>query len=82
SGVPAPPASAFVGEIGLTGVVRPAPGMAARLSAARAVGMRIVFVPEGTEPADGLRSVQVRHVMQALTWAAARAGGWTVARSP
>jgi DNA repair protein RadA/Sms len=82
SGVPAPPASAFVGEIGLTGVVRPAPGMAARLSAARAAGLRTVFVPEGTEPADGLRSVQVRHVTQALTWAAARAGTWTVARTP
>jgi DNA repair protein RadA/Sms len=40
AGVPAPSASAFVGEIGLTGVVRPAPGMAARLSAARAAGVR------------------------------------------
>ena len=40
AGVPAPSASAFVGEIGLTGVVRPAPGMAARLSAARAAGLR------------------------------------------
>jgi beta-phosphoglucomutase-like phosphatase (HAD superfamily) len=56
--------------------------MAARLSAARAAGLRTVFVPEGTEPADGLRSVQVRHVMHALTWAAAGAGAWTVARPP
>jgi DNA repair protein RadA/Sms len=72
AGVPAPSASAFVGEIGLTGVVRPAPGMAARLSAARAAGLRTVFVPEGTEAVEGLRPVRVRHVMQALTWAAAR----------
>jgi len=43
SGVPAPSASAFVGEIGLTGVVRAAPGMAARFSAARAAGLRTVF---------------------------------------
>jgi DNA repair protein RadA/Sms len=75
AGVPAPSASAFVGEIGLTGVVRPAPGMAARLSAARAAGLRTVFVPEGTEAVDGLRPVRVRHVMQALTWAAARPAG-------
>jgi DNA repair protein RadA/Sms len=77
AGVPAPPASAFVGEIGLTGVLRAAPGMAARISAARAAGLRTVFVPEGTEPAGALRSVPVRHVMQALTWAAARPGGRT-----
>jgi magnesium chelatase family protein len=73
--VPAPSASAFVGEIGLTGVVRPTPGMAARLSAARAAGLRTVFVPEGTKAVDGLRPVRVRHVMQALTWAAARPAG-------
>ena len=70
--VPAPTASAFVGEIGLTGVVRPAPGMGARLSAARAAGLHTVFVPEGAKGLEGLRPVPVRHVMQALTWAAAR----------
>jgi len=69
--VPAPTASAFVGEIGLTGVVRPAPGMGARLSAARAAGLHTVFVPEGAKGLEGLRPVPVRHVMQALTWAAA-----------
>ena len=73
---------AVVGEIGLTGVVRAAPGMAARISAARAAGLRTVFVPEGTEPADALQSVPVRHVMQALTWAAARHGGRTDAVRP
>jgi DNA repair protein RadA/Sms len=82
AGVPAPSASAFVGEIGLTGVVRPAPGMAARLSAARAASLRTVFVPEGTEPANALRLVPVRHVMQALTWAAARPGARTDDRPP
>jgi DNA repair protein RadA/Sms len=70
--VPVPVASAFVGEIGLTGVVRPAPGMGARLSAAKAAGLRTVFVPEGAQGLEGLRLVPVRHVMQALTWAAAR----------
>jgi DNA repair protein RadA/Sms len=82
AGVPAPSASAFVGEIGLTGVVRPAPGMAARLSAARAAGLRTAFVPEGTEPANALRLVPVRHVMQALTWAAARPEARTDDRPP
>jgi DNA repair protein RadA/Sms len=82
TGVPAPSASAFVGEIGLTGVVRAAPGMAVRLSAARAAGLRTVFVPEGTEPADALRSIPVRHVMHALTWAAARPGERTDAGRP
>jgi DNA repair protein RadA/Sms len=82
AGVPAPSSSGFVGEIGLTGVVRPAPGMAARLSAARAAGLRTVFVPEGTEGVDGLRPVPVRHVMQALTWAVLRSGGRIDDRSP
>jgi DNA repair protein RadA/Sms len=70
--VPAPTASAFVGEIGLTGVVRPVPGMGARLSAARAAGLHTVFVPEGAQGLEGLSPVPVRHVMQALTWAAAK----------
>ena len=74
SGAPPPPASAFVGEVGLTGLVRPAPAMAARLSAARAAGVRMVFAPAGTEPPEGIRHVPVRHVKEALTWAAARAG--------
>jgi hypothetical protein len=56
--------------------------MAARLSAARAAGLRTVFVPEGTEGVDGLRPVPVRHLMQALTWAALRSGGRIDDRSP
>jgi DNA repair protein RadA/Sms len=72
SRVPPPSASGFVGEIALTGLVRPAPGMIARLSAAKAAGLRTVFVPEGADEVDGLRTVPVRHVMEALTWAAIR----------
>ena len=70
SGVPAPSASAFVGEVGLTGTVRPAPAMAARLSAAEAAGLRTVFVPEPVPGSNGVRQVPVRHVLQALEWAA------------
>jgi DNA repair protein RadA/Sms len=71
AGAPPPPASAFVGEVGLTGVVRPGGAMAQRLSAARAAGLRTVFAPAGVPAADGLRIVTVRHVKDALTWAAA-----------
>jgi DNA repair protein RadA/Sms len=74
SGAPPPPGSAFVGEIGLTGLVRRAPAMAARLSAARAAGIRTVFAPAGVEVTGELRHVPVHHVRQALTWAA-RTGG-------
>jgi len=74
SGAPPPPASAFVGEVGLTGLVRAVPGMGARLSAARAAGVRTVFAPAGAEVSDGIRHVPVHHVTQALTWAATRVG--------
>src|SRR5262245_15531452 len=70
SGVPAPAASAFVGEIGLTGTIRPAPAMAARLSAAQAAGLRTVFVPEAVPGRTEVRQIPVRHVLQALEWAA------------
>jgi DNA repair protein RadA/Sms len=70
SGVPPPAASAFVGEVGLTGLVRPGASMTQRLTAARVAGIRTVFAPPGTEPVDGVRVVPVRRVKDALTWAA------------
>jgi DNA repair protein RadA/Sms len=70
SGIPPPPASAFVGEIGLTGTVRPAGAMGRRLAAARAVGIRTVFAPPGPSSDDGVRVVPVRRLKDALTWAA------------
>lgn len=69
SGVPAPTAAAFVGEIGLTGTIRPAPAMSARLSAAEAAGLRTVFVPETVPSRGAVRPVVVRHVLEALEWA-------------
>ena len=74
SGAPPPPVAAFVGEVGLTGLVRPAPAMGARLSAAKAAGIQTVFAPAGAEVSQGIRHVPVHHVTQALTWAAARVG--------
>ena len=87
AGVPAPSASAFVGEIGLTGVVRPAPGMAgpspkdeayatrASISASSNAGLPRCTGACGAD--SGIRPVRVRHVMHALTWAAGRPAGQT-----
>jgi DNA repair protein RadA/Sms len=69
SGTPPPVGSAFVGEVGLTGMVRAAPAMAQRLSAARAAGIGTVFAPGEGGVRDGIRVVPVRHLRDALTWA-------------
>jgi DNA repair protein RadA/Sms len=70
TGTPPPRGAAFVGEVALTGLVRPAPGMAQRARAARAAGCDVVYAPEGPPTAlEGLRVVPVRHVGDALRWA-------------
>jgi DNA repair protein RadA/Sms len=66
------PASAFVGELALTGAVRPVPGMEVRLAAARAAGCRTVFAPEGAGSSQGVRVVRVRHVREVLAGLAER----------
>jgi DNA repair protein RadA/Sms len=68
TGVPPPEGSAFVGEVALTGLVRPAPAMAQRVAAARAAGCSQVFAPPGAEPVPGLRMTSVRHVRDAIAW--------------
>jgi DNA repair protein RadA/Sms len=68
TGVPPPADAAFVGEVGLTGLVRPAPAMGARLAAARAAGVRSVYAAEGPS-SEAVRVRPVRHVREALTWA-------------
>lgn len=65
SGIPSPVGSAFVGDVALTGLVRPAPGMEQRLAAARAAGCTRVYAPaNGWEPSsatDGrVRVIDVR----------------------
>ena len=70
SGVPPPSGAAFVGEVSLTGRVRPASGMAQRVAAAEAAGCTTVFAASAPEAASGARVVPVRHVSEALTWAA------------
>ncbi|MFM7718654.1 MAG: AAA family ATPase, partial [Actinomycetota bacterium] len=67
TGVPAPRA-AFVGELSLTGVVRPVAGMEQRIAAANAVGIDSVHAPiERDRPAGGV--LPVRHLRDALAWA-------------
>ena len=65
-----PSGAAFVGEISLTGSLRPAPGMQQRLAAARGAGCSAVFAPGPVEaPPAGLTVHTVTHVTQALGWA-------------
>jgi DNA repair protein RadA/Sms len=81
SGVPAPAGSAFVGEVALTGLLRPASGMDQRLAAARAAGCTRVYAVangwEPTRPTDGrVRVVDVRDVRDALAWASQPSHLW------
>jgi len=70
TGAVPPPGAAFVGEVSLTGLVRPAAAMAQRLQAARAAGCGVVFAPEGPPTgAEGVLVRPVRHVRDALAWA-------------
>jgi DNA repair protein RadA/Sms len=70
TGTLAPPASAFVGEVSLTGMVRPAPAFGARLAAARAAGCSVVYASPSDEPGvPGLQIRPVRHVAEAMAWA-------------
>ncbi len=71
TGRPAPLGTAFVGEVGLTGLVRPAPAMASRLAAARAAGIHTVYAADAGGHGEGVRVVPVRHLRDALTWTSA-----------
>jgi DNA repair protein RadA/Sms len=68
-----PERSAFVGELALTGQVRPAAGLVQRLAAARLAGVATVFAAGHAEAPEGVRLVPVRHVRDALRWV--RGGG-------
>jgi DNA repair protein RadA/Sms len=70
SGVPPPDGAAFVGEISLTGLVRPASAMAQRMGAAHAAGCSVVFAAsEPQEARSGLRVQRVGRLAEALGWA-------------
>jgi len=70
TGVAPPTGSAFVGEVALTGAVRPAANLAQRLAAAKAAGCSVVYAAgEPSKVPHGLHVVPVRHIRQALDWA-------------
>ena len=70
AGVAPPKGSAFVGEVALTGAVRPAASLTQRLAAARAAGCSVVYAAgEPSKVPQGLRVIPVRHIRQALDWA-------------
>jgi DNA repair protein RadA/Sms len=71
---PPPEGSAFVGEVGLTGAVRPVPNPARRLAAAAAAGARTVYMAGEATPPNGVSVARVRHVRDALAWAGIRTG--------
>ncbi len=71
TGIACPADAAFVGEVALTGQLRPAPALGQRLAAARAAGIRTVFAPPsaaGQDADQGPRLIPVRHLRDALGW--------------
>jgi DNA repair protein RadA/Sms len=77
TGAPPPPGTGFVGEVSLSGLLRPAPGLEYRLSAALAAGLETVVVPTGGLPTErsarGPRVIEARHLREALAWVRGRA---------
>jgi DNA repair protein RadA/Sms len=73
TGIPAPEGAAFVGEVSLTGLIRPVPRLSARAQAARAAGCKFVYAPGmPQDPPAGVRVRQVRNLREALDWALPR----------
>jgi DNA repair protein RadA/Sms len=66
-----PEATAFVGEVGLTGSVRPSPNLSQRLAAAVAAGVRTVYCSGETEAVGGgVQTIRVSRLKDALRWCA------------
>jgi DNA repair protein RadA/Sms len=68
TGVAPPSGTAFVGEIGLTGRVRAAPGVPGRLAAAKAAGCTTVYAAGDVVASPELHLVPVRRLSDALDW--------------
>jgi len=77
AGRPVPAGTAFVGEVSLTGLVRPVPGMPQRLAAAARVGGERVVAPAGSGSSNGVRIIPAGHVRDALEWAREGVGAGT-----
>jgi DNA repair protein RadA/Sms len=81
TGVPTPDRTGFVGEVALTGSVRPVGAIEQRLQAASAVGLeRVVCARGDVHGAGGARSagialIPVDHLRHAITWGRTEAIG-------
>src|SRR5205807_10585526 len=75
TGAAPPVGAAFVGEISLTGAIRPVPGMAARLAAAARAGISTVFAPPTDVAAKGVQMRIVHHISGAVDWAGKEVAG-------
>ena len=74
TGVHPPPDTAFVGEVALTGAVRPASGMEGRAAAAAVGGVRRIVAAAGSG-AHSVPNLQLRtvdHISDAVDWALER----------
>jgi DNA repair protein RadA/Sms len=69
SDAPPPSRSAFVGEVSLTGSVRPIPNLSSRLAAAAVAGVQTVYCAGEPRASAGVRIVSVGHLRDALSWA-------------
>ncbi len=69
TGVAPPEGAAFVGEVALTGLIRPSPGMGQRATAAKAAGCSSLYAPKGWDGVvDGVQLIPVRRISDALDW--------------
>jgi DNA repair protein RadA/Sms len=73
SGVPTPPGTAFSGEVSLTGAVRPATNISARVAAAASAGVHTLYCAAEPQTSSGVRITPVRHLREALAWAHTKA---------
>ena len=64
---PLPRATAFLGEVALSGAIRPVQQAPRRLAELGRMGFARCVVPEGTQPVEGMRLETVRTVRDALT---------------
>jgi len=76
-GAPPPPATGFVGEVSLSGAIRPVGALEQRASAAEAAGLeRIVCAradaSRGARAARGVRLEGVDHLREAVSWSLAK----------
>jgi DNA repair protein RadA/Sms len=75
TGRPPPEGAAFVGEVGLTGSVRPPPNLAQRLGVAPSSGIRTVYCSGDARPPGGIRLVRVTRLKDALRWCSPHSPG-------